>query len=102
MNTDDLKNETPADAKPMLGEGLIEVEISKVLCYSGWKPFVLTCRTHKLQRAYEKWNTLSELKHYYEIKKVIKTKKKEFAISPRGTKYEWFIYKAYVDPKFVL
>lgn len=99
---DELKNETADGTKNVLGEGLIKVEISRVLCGYGWRPFILTCRTHKIKRAYEKWGTLAELKHYYEITKVKKTNKKEWALSGRGKKYEWFVYEAYVDAKFVL
>jgi hypothetical protein len=89
-------------AKPVLGEGLIKVEISRVLCDYGWKPFVLTCRTHKIKRAYDKYGTLKELKTYYNIEKLQKTKKKEWAISSRGTRHEWFVYEAYVSAEYVI
>lgn len=89
-------------AKPMLGEGLIEVEISRVLCDYGDKPFILTCRTHKIKRAWDKYGTLRALKTYYNIDKIIKTKKKEWAISSRGTKHEWFVYKAYISAEYVV
>lgn len=81
---------------------LVEVKISKVLCASGWTPYILTCRTHKIKNAYEKFSTLSKLKNYYEIKKVTRTSEKEWAISSRGKRYEWLVYKAYISPKFVV
>ena len=36
------------------------------------------------------------------IEKLHKTKKKEWAISSRGTKHEWFVYEAYVSSDYLL
>lgn len=83
-------------------EKYIKVEISRVLCSYGYKPFTLTCYCHKVKRAWDKFSTLSELKNYYQIDKLIKTGKTEWAISSRGKRHEWPVYEAYVLKDYVM
>lgn len=80
----------------------VTVKISRVLYESGYKPYMLTCNTHKIKRAYDKFHTLADLKQYYEIDKIKKTNKTEWAISLRGKRHEWIIYEAEISLKFVI
>ena len=80
----------------------IKVEISRVLCDYGYKPFILNCYSHKIKRAWDKFSTLGELKSYYQIEKLVKTGKTGWAISSRGIRHEWAIYEAYVSEEYVM
>jgi hypothetical protein len=86
----------------MNNSDLIKVEISRVLCSSGYKPFMLTCYSHKIKRAWDYFPTLSGLKNYYGIEKLVKTDKTEWAISSRGKRHEWPIYEAYVSKEYAM
>ena len=83
-------------------EGFIKVEISRRICDYGVIAFVLKCETHRIKRAYDGFDTLRELKNYYNIKKVHKTNKKEGGKSPTGLKREWGVYEAYVFSDYVI
>ena len=103
-NIPKLSREMSADngTKPHVGGSTVKVEISRVLCDYGWKPFVLYAYPHKVKRAGEKFNTLAELKDYYQIKKIVKTGGTGWAISPRGKRHEWSIYEAEISTTYVM
>ena len=86
----------------MSSEKYIKVEISRVLCSYDYKPFTLTCFSHEIKRAFDKFPTLAGLKNYYQIEKLIKTGKTEWAISSRGKRHEWPIYEAYISEDYVM
>jgi len=58
-------------------------------------------RRLKIKKQGERFYTITELKKYYGIKKTTKTGEKEWAISPRGKRYEWDILEAEISMEYV-
>jgi hypothetical protein len=83
---------------------MIEIEISRCLYESGWKPFSANPvdRRLRIKRQGEKFSTLTELKSYYQIERLIKTGEKGWAISPGGKRHEWDIYRANISTDYIL
>ena len=59
-------------------------------------------RRLKIRRQGEKFNNITALKKYYGIKKTTKTGEKEWAISPRGKRYEWDVLEAEISMEYVV
>ena len=58
-------------------------------------------RRLKIRKQGERFYTITDLKKYYSIKKTTKTGKKEWAISPRGKRYEWDVLEAEISMEYV-
>ena len=58
-------------------------------------------RRLKIRKQGEKFYTITDLKKYYGIKKTTKTGEKEWAISPRGKRYEWNVLEAEISMEYV-
>lgn len=55
----------------------------------------------KIRKQGERFFTITDLKNYYGIKKTTKTGEKEWAISPRGKRYEWDVLEAEISMEYV-
>jgi hypothetical protein len=80
---------------------MIKVVVHRVLAEGGWKPFILRCYTHRIKNAGQNFDTLTELKAFYGIEKLVKTGE-AWAISSRGKKYTWPEYEAEISEEFVM
>ena len=58
-------------------------------------------RRLKIRKQGERFYTITDLKTYYGIKKTTKTGEKEWAISPRGKRYEWDVLEAEISMGYV-
>ena len=58
-------------------------------------------RRLKIKKQGERLYTLTDLKKYYGIKKTTKTGEKEWAISPRGKRYEWDVLEAEISTEYI-
>jgi len=58
-------------------------------------------RRLKIRKQGERFFTITDLKKYYGIKKTTKTWEKEWAISPRGKRYEWDVLEAEISMEYV-
>jgi len=58
-------------------------------------------RRLKIIKQGERFDTITEMKKYYGIKKITKTGEKEWAISPRGKRYEWDVLEAIISMKYI-
>ena len=58
-------------------------------------------RRLKIRKQGERFYTISDLKKYYGIKRTTKTGEKEWAISPRGKRYEWDVLEAEISMEYV-
>ena len=58
-------------------------------------------RRLKIKKQGERFYTLTDLKKYYGIKKTTKTGEKEWAISPRGKRYEWDVLEAEISTEYI-
>jgi hypothetical protein len=58
-------------------------------------------RRLKIRKQGERFYTITDLKNYYGIKKTNKTGEKEWAISPRGKRYEWDVLEAEISMEYV-
>ena len=58
-------------------------------------------RRLKIRKQGERFYTITDLKKYYGIKKTTKTGEKEWAISPRGKRYEWDVLEAEISMEYV-
>lgn len=63
-------------------------------------PYPKDCRL-KIRKQGERFYTITDLKKYYGIKKTAKTGEKEWAISPRGKRYEWDVLEAEISMEYV-
>jgi hypothetical protein len=82
---------------------MIKIEISRMLCGYGYRPFFARgLNNTRIKQSYEKFSTLKELKEYYGIKKLIKTDRKDWAISSTGKKYEFTIYEAEISDSYLV
>lgn len=55
-----------------------------------------------IKRQGERFPTITDLKNYYSITKTTKTGEKEWAISPRGKRYEWDVLEAEISIQYVV
>jgi len=55
-----------------------------------------------IKREGERFSSITKLKQYYGIKKTTKTGEIQWAISPRGKKYEWPVLEAEISSDFIL
>ena len=58
-------------------------------------------RRLKIRKQGERFFTITDLKKYYGINKTTKTGEKEWAISPRGKRYEWDVLEAEISMEYV-
>ena len=59
-------------------------------------------RRLRIRKQGERFYNITDLKKYYGIKKTTKTGEKEWAISPRGKRYEWDILEAEISMEYVV
>ena len=59
-------------------------------------------RRLKIRKQGERFYTITDLKKYYSIKKTTKTGEKEWAISPRGKRYEWDVLEAEISMEYIV
>jgi hypothetical protein len=59
-------------------------------------------RRLRIRKQGERFYTITDLKKYYGIKKTTKIGEKEWAISPRGKRYEWDVLEAEISMEYVV
>lgn len=83
---------------------MVKVEISRVLCSSGYMPYVIRAIPFAvIKGGGQQYSTITELKKFYKIKKVNKTDRRGWAISSRsGKRHDWVIYEAYITKNYLI
>jgi len=81
----------------------IPVRIERCLHESGWKPYHITAYPYQVRGADKSFSTLSDLKEYYQIKKVskIQNNTRGWAINSRGNKIVWTEYNAEISKIYI-
>jgi hypothetical protein len=92
------------EMKELLSKETLIIRIGGCLHDNGRISFIPYPKDHRLRirRQGEIFHTITDLKKYYGIKKTIKTGEKEWAISPRGKRYEWDVLEAEISMEYVV
>jgi hypothetical protein len=92
------------EMKELLAKETLTIRISGCLCENGTIRLIPTSKDNRLriERQWERFRTITDLKNYYGIKKTAKTGEKEWAISPRGKRYEWDVLEAEISMEYVV
>lgn len=92
------------EMKELLSKERLTIRIGGCLHENGRISLIPYPKDRRLRIKYqgERFYTITDLKKCYGIKKTIKTGEKEWAISPRGKRYEWDILEAEISMDFVI
>ena len=92
-----------SEMKELLAKETIIIRIGGCLHENGRISLILypKDRRLKIRKQGERFYTITDLKKYYGIKKTTKTGEKEWAISPRGKRYEWDVLEAEISMEYV-
>ena len=92
------------ELKSLLSRGTIPINISgflsirnNIIYYAVGKKPVLNFKGRQRE-----FKTVSDLKKFYDIKKVNKTNEKQWAINNKGNRIEWDVYEAEIPMSFLL
>ena len=91
------------EMKELLSNGTLLIRIGGCLHETGRISLIPypKDRRLKIRKQGERFFTITDLKKYYGIKKTTKTGEKEWAISPRGKRYEWDVLEAEISMDYV-
>lgn len=92
------------EIKELLSKDTLLIRIEGCLHENG-RISLIPCakdRRLKIRKQGERFNTITDLKKYYGIKKTTKTGEKEWAISPRGKRYEWDVLEAEISMEYAV
>jgi len=93
-----------SEIKELLSKETILIKIGGCLYENGRIRYIPKAKDRRLRikKQGERFYTITDLKNYYGIKKTTKTGEKEWAISPRGKRYEWDVLEAEISMDYVV
>jgi uncharacterized protein YaiI (UPF0178 family) len=89
--------------KELLSKETLTITIRGCLHENGRISLIAYPKDHrlKIRKQGERFYTITDLKKYYGIKKTTKTGEKQWAISPRGKRYEWNVLEAEISMEYI-
>lgn len=93
-----------SEMKELMSKPTLIIKIRGCLYPNGSRRFIPEAKDNrlKIRMQGERFYTITDLKKYYGIKKTTKTGEKEWAISPKGKKYEWDVLEAEISISYVI
>ncbi len=91
------------EMKELLSKKTLTIRIGGCLHENGRISLIPYPKDHriKIRKQGERFHTITDLKKYYGIKKTTKTGEKEWAISPKGKRYEWDVLYAEISIEYL-